>query len=160
MSDFSTTWELTRGRFVDSYQGLNEAQLNFRLFPDTLTIGEMALHVFGVEASYAATVLGEDLTEFGEKLKEASYQGVVNDNPFPFSAEEITPQLLEQAERYSRPIVERAIVDPTDAVRNAKAKSVLGPDIDGNGVLARLSYHPGYHQAQVYMIRQSPNFPA
>jgi hypothetical protein len=31
--------------------------------------------------------------------------------------------------------------------------------IDGTGALARLAFHPAYHQGQVYLMKQAPAFP-
>lgn len=158
MSDFSETWSLTRKRFDDSLAGLNAEQMNWRLHPGTLTIGEMALHVAGVEVSFITQLKGETPEGLEARIKLTATEGVVNDNPFPFSAEEITPELVNEALTIARAMVEPAVENP-DPYRSATIKSALGPVIDGTGAFARLGYHPGYHQAQVHMIRTAPNFP-
>ena len=159
MSDFAITWELTRGRFLKALEGLSQDQLNFRVFPETLTAGECALHVFAVESSYISQIANIRLDEFGQRLAKCAADGVVNNNPFPFSPEEITPDLVHRAAEYSLGIVNEPINNPTEAMFKAEMTSVLGPQIDGKGVLARLAYHPGYHQAQIYIIQQSPDYP-
>ncbi len=159
MSDFSTTWKLSRGRLLDSIKGLSHNQLNYRLFPNTLTIGEMAIHVFGVEVSFVSQILNLELDEFGQKIKACATEGAVNDNPFPYSAEEITTELIERAEQLGLQMSEKIIYYPTPEIRKATLISALGPEINGEGALARMGFHPGYHHAQVYMIRQSPDFP-
>ena len=85
MSDFAAPWNISRGRFQDAVQGLNKDQLNWRLHPESLTIGEMAIHVAGVEIFFISQLLGLDLGEFEERVRAASTDGVVNEKPFPFA---------------------------------------------------------------------------
>lgn len=134
-------------------------QLNWRIHPGALTIGESALHVAGVEVSFISQLTGEPLDEFGAKLKSASTDGVVNHQPFPFHAGEITPELVRRALATGRQMVQAHIDPVTDAMRAVQIKSALGPIIDGTGAFARIAYHPGYHQGQVYMVKTAPGFP-
>ena len=72
MSDFAASWRLSRGRFLDAIKDLNTAQLNWRLHPDSLTLGEAALHVAGVEVSFMSQLLDLELDDFGKRLKAAA----------------------------------------------------------------------------------------
>lgn len=139
--------------------GLSAEQLNWRLHPDALTIGEMALHVAGVEVSFLSQLLDTPLDPLRSRIKATATEGVVNDHPFPFAPEEITPALVAEALADARARVEPVIADPTPAVRAKQIVSALGPVIDGTGALARLAFHPGYHQGQVHLIRTAPGFP-
>lgn len=159
MSDFGVTYSISRQRFVDSLQGLSSEGLNWQLHPGVMTIGQMALHVAGVELSFASQLLGQTLDESGERLRRAATDGCVNDLPFPFSPEEITPEFVEAALLRAREMVEPLIQNPTDEIRSVQIKSALGPVIDGTGAFGRLSFHPGYHHGQVHIIRTSPGFP-
>lgn len=159
MSDFSETWSLTRKRFNDAVAGLTKEQLNWRLHDKSLTIGECMLHVAGVEISFITQLEGKTPEGLEARLKLASTEGVVNDNPFPFTAEEISPELANEALAIAWAMVEPAVENP-DPYRERTIKSALGPIIDGTGAFARLAYHPGYHHAQVHMIRSAPGFPA
>lgn len=159
MSDFLTTWQLVRGRFDDAITGLNHEQLTWRMHPESLTLGEMAIHVAGVEVSFISQLQQSSLDGFGERLRQASTDGVVNEGAFPFGPEEMTPETIHQALSYARSMVEPVIADP-DAVRDRQIKSALGPIIDGTGAFARLAYHPGYHQGQAHLIKTAPGFPA
>lgn len=159
MSDFATSWVLSRGRFVDALDGLNQEQLNWRMHADSLTIGEMALHVAGVEVSFISQLLGLELDSFQRQVKSAATDGVVNDRAFPFASVDITHQTVRDALAMSRELVEPVITSPSDAVRSKQIVSALGPVIDGNGALARLAFHSGYHQGQVHLVRTSPRFP-
>lgn len=159
MHDFRVTWELSRGRFIDSFTGLSPAQLNWRLGPNTLSIGEMAVHVAGVELSFANQLLGGPLSEEESLVRRTSTEGVVDDLPFPVPAGEITPEFLHRAMELSLPWVDR-LFNEGEALRQKELKSALGPIITGEGAFARLAMHPLYHQGQAYLIRNAPGFPS
>lgn len=159
MSDFSETWMLTRKRFNDAVSGLNTEQLNWRLHPGTLTIGEMCLHVAGVEISFITQLREETPEGLDARLKDAATEGVVNENRFPFYKEEITDELVAQALARGWEVTAPAVESP-DQYRDRTIKSALGPMINGTGAFARLAYHPGYHHAQVQMICTAPGFPS
>jgi hypothetical protein len=158
MSDFGDTWRLVRGRFDDAVAGLTDDQLRFRMQPDALTLGEMALHVAGVEVSFISQLLGQDLGADMARLKRAATDGVVNDNPFPFASHEIDGGKVIWALDEARAMVAGVIDDP-DRVRAKQIVSALGPVIDGTGAFARLAYHPGYHQGQAHLIKTAPGYP-
>lgn len=159
MSHFAISWKLSRGRFVDAIKDLNQEQLNWRLHPGTLTLGESALHVAGVEVSFVSQLNDSPVDGLAARLKTAATEGVVNENPFPFAPEEITPELvaksLDLAEQMARPLLE----NPSQAVLEKEIVSALGPVITGEGALARFAFHPGYHQGQAHLIRTAPGFP-
>lgn len=160
MSDFDASYQISRKRFEDAVAGLSQAQLNWRMHPGVLTIGEMALHVAGVEVWFLSQLQGRSLDDFEARLKEAATEGVVNDRPFPFAESEITPETVALALRIGRASAELGIQNPTDDLRGRTIQSALGPIIDGTGALARLAFHPGYHQGQVHLIVTAPGFPA
>lgn len=159
MNGFDETWELVRQRFDDAVSGLSAEQLNWRLHDGALTIGEMAVHVAGVEVSFVSQLLGEATEGLRDRVRAAATDGVVNDRPFPFTSDELTPsfvdQCLEDARSYAGPV----ITGPSDEVLRREIVSALGPVIDGRGALARLAYHPGYHQGQVHLVKTAPGFP-
>ena|SRR5688572_5943361 len=159
MSDFAASWNLSRGRFVDAVQGLSKEQLNWRLHPDCLTIGEMAIHVAGVEIYFISQLLGIDVGEEEQKIRAASTDGVVNEKPFPFGPAEITPEVVAAALSKAREMTEPIITAPSSQVKEKEIVSALGPLIDGTGALARLAFHPGYHQGQAHLIKTAPGFP-
>lgn len=160
MSDFLSTYQLTRGRFDDAVKTLSQAQLNFRLHPDTLTIGEMALHVAGVEFFVLSQLLDKELDEQHDRVRKCARDGALNDAAFPFTSVEITPELIQWALSEGRALTEPALNNITPELRAKENESALGPIIDGTGAFARLSYHPGYHQGQIWMIKSAPDFPA
>lgn len=159
MSDFGDTWRLTRGRFDDAVRGLSPEQLNWRIHPNSLTLGEMALHVAGVEINYVGQLLGTQWQGDDDRLRRASYEGVVDDAPFPYPASEINAELIESALSRARELVESLIDQIDDDVRARQVKTVLGPTVDGTGVFTRIAHHPGYHQGQAHLIKSAPGFP-
>jgi uncharacterized damage-inducible protein DinB len=159
MSDFGETWRLIRGRFDDAVRGLSHEQLNWRMHPQSLTLGEMALHVAGVEVSFMSQLAGEEPTGDEARLKAAATDGSVNENPFPFAESEITAEKVDWALELARQKVAAMIDDLTPEVRARQVKSALGPVVDGTGAFARIAYHPGYHQGQAYLIKSAPGYP-
>jgi len=160
MSDFGETWRLIRGRFDDAVANLSNEQLNYRMQPDALTLGESALHVAGAEISFVSQLLNKEITEELAKVKACATDGVVNDKPFPYAASEIDQAKVDWALAEARKFVEPVIDNLDEKVRSTQIVSVLGPVIDGTGAFARLAYHPGYHQGQAHLIKTSPNYPA
>lgn len=160
MTDFAVTWELIRGRFDNELVGLNQNQLNWRIHPNALTIGESALHVAGAEVNFVAQLLDLHLDEWESRIRDSATDSIVNDKPFPFHPDEIEPELVSRALQRAREIAGDTIQNPSQATLDRKIVSVLGPIIDGRGALARLAYHPGYHQGQVHMIKSAPDFPS
>ncbi len=158
MSDFQLTWDLVRGRLEQSLEGLNQEQMNYRLQPESLTIGEMVLHVVGAEMSFVSQLRGETLSGVDARLAACATEGVINDTPFPFEPSEITPSFVAEALNRGKEYAGPAIANP-DPHREVIIKSALGPMINGGGAFARLAYHPAYHHAQVYLIKTSPGFP-
>jgi len=159
MQDFIATRALSRGRLTDSTKEFSQAQLNFRLHENALTIGEMVIHVAGVEVSFASQLLGAELSPAEQKLKSAATDGAVNDLPFPYTESEITPEFVQECLTIADNWITK-LYDQGDAVRTKELQSALGPIITGEGAFVRLGFHPGYHHGQVYLIATSPNFPA
>lgn len=160
MNDFHTTYRLVRGRMIDAVKDLNGEQLKWRLHPASPSISEMVLHVCGVEMSFANQLLGQEVEdEFDRKITSCARDGIVNDNPFPFSDDEqgveLMNRVLDRGIALVGPVIEKA----SGSVRNKQIESALGPMIDGNGAFARIAYHPGYHTGQIWTYRHHPDFP-
>jgi len=160
VSDFATTWTLSRSRFDDVVAGLTAAQLNWKIHPHALSIGQMAVHVAGVEVSFVSQLLGRTVEGFADRVRLASTDGAVNDKPFPFEDSELTPELVAEALALGRSLVLEVLPEAREELRVKELVSALGPVITGDGAFARLGFHPGYHHGQAYLIRKSPDFPA
>jgi hypothetical protein len=159
VSDFSASWELSRSRFVDTISGLNQVQLNWRIHSDCLSIGQMALHVAGVEVSFSCQLTDSELDAAGMQLKAAATDGVVNDNPFPYSEDVITPELVKEKMEFAKQMLGPRITHPTPQLLSKEIVSALGPIITGHGALSRLAFHSAYHQGQAYLMITAPGFP-
>lgn len=159
MTDFLASWNLSRQRFDDSLAGLTHEQLNWRLHPGTLTIGEAAIHLAGVEIWFTSQLTGESHSAH-ERVMQAATEGVVNDNPFPFGSADITPEFVTATLNEARRIATPILTDPSSALLEKQLKSALGPIITGHGALARMAFHPAYHHGQVYLMITAPGFPA
>jgi hypothetical protein len=160
VSDFHAAWTLSRGRLLAEYEGLNHAQLTYRLYPGSLSLGQAALHVAGVEAKFGAELLGVELSPELDRIRQAATDGITNDKPFPYTDAELTPEFVAEAFAKSKALVEPALLDPTAERRSISLVSALGPVITGEGAMARLAFHSAYHQGQAYMLRLHPDFPA
>jgi len=160
MSAPLAAWSLSRSRFEDSLQGLSHAQLNYRLHSKALTIGEMALHVAGVEFWFMSQLHGKSPEGEDARLAKAATDGAVNDKPFPFSTDEITPEFVTECMAKTRSIVAPVIESIPEELRSVEITSALGPIINGDGVFARLSFHAAYHHGQIYLVLNAPDFPA
>ncbi|MBV6457983.1 MAG: hypothetical protein HONBIEJF_01104 [Fimbriimonadaceae bacterium] len=159
MSDFASAWALCRSRFVDAVDGLSQAQLNWRMHPGTLTIGEMAFHVAGAEVNFAAQLTESALDPYLERLSHAATDRIVNEKPFPFSEAETTPEAIREALERSKGVMGPLIERPTGEILRKEIVSVLGPVITGEGAFARMAFHAAYHQGQVHFMRTAPGFP-
>ncbi|CAN5497286.1 hypothetical protein BH11ARM2_BH11ARM2_30690 [soil metagenome] len=159
MSDFYTAWSLSRGRFLAELEGLTHQQLAWRLYPGSLTLAEAALHVAAIEVKFGSSILGQ--TPEGElaRITAAATDGVVNDNPFPFTEQEMTPEFVKEALASAKAVIEPALLDPNAERRSVTMVSALGPVITGEGAMARLAFHAAYHQGQAYMMKNAPGFP-
>jgi hypothetical protein len=160
VSDFSTAWTLSRQRLVDEVKDLSDEQLQWRPHASALSIGQMAIHVAGVEMLFSSQLLGESLSAEEQRVKNAATEGVVNATPFPFSDDEITRETVGNVLLRSKQILETIITAPSEEILVKQIKSALGPIVSGEAAFARLCFHPAYHQGQAYLMKTDPNFPA
>jgi hypothetical protein len=159
MSDLHAAYQLSRTRLEQEIAGLSADQLRWRPHATALSIGEMALHVAGVEISFVHQLTGAELDESAERLRLCATEGVVNENPFPLGEAEIDPQCVSGSLELARTMAEPILENPTAEIRAREIKSALGPMIDGLGAVSRMAFHPAYHQGQAYSYKTDPNFP-
>jgi hypothetical protein len=153
------SWNLSRQRFLDEIEGLTNAQLRWIPFTGALSIGQMALHVAGVEISFSSQLLGVTLAESELKLKSCATEGVVNDHPFPYQDSDITADSVRKALEVAKSMVEPLIENQAAEILDKQLKSALGPIISGRGAFARFAFHPAYHHGQTYTYKTNPAFP-
>jgi hypothetical protein len=159
MTHYANSWALSRQRLLNAVLDLNDAQLSWRIHSKALSIGQMAVHVAGVEVSFSSQLTGRELSSEEKKIKASATDGVVNEKPFPYEDSELTPakvsEILETGKRWLEPV----ITDPTPELLSKELVSALGPVITGDGALTRLAFHSAYHEGQAYLIRTAPGFP-
>ena len=160
MSDFAKSWTLSRQRLIDTISDLSTPQLNWSLHPQALTIAQMAVHVAGVEIFFGSQLTGQAKNDLETRISRASTEGVVNENPFPFTDQEMSADFVLQALEISKGFVKHIIENPTPEILNKEIVSALGPIITGDGGFTRLAFHAAYHQGQAYQIRTAPGFPS
>jgi hypothetical protein len=159
MSDFASSWDLSRQRLLETISDLSDAQLNWRIHENALSIGQMAVHVAGVEMLFSSQLLDKQLEGEEARIRSSATDGVVNDKPFPFADSELTKATVQGALAASKKLVEPIITNPSSAILEKELISALGPVITGRGALTRLAFHSAYHQGQAYMMRTAPGFP-
>ncbi len=158
-SDFIAIYALARGRFDAAIEGLSGDGLVFRAAPGTLSPGEMALHVAGVELSFAGQLTGEAYEGEEERVRRCATEGVVDEGAFPFAPEEIRPELVARALAAGRRRAEALLAGDAPEIRAKELRSALGPVITGEGAFARLAFHPQYHHGQAHLLTMLPGFP-
>ena len=84
----------------------------------------------------------------------------MNELPFPFSSEELTPSFVAEKLRIAEAIVEPHMEGSSAEAETKSVVTALGPTVTGDLALARLAFHSAYHQGQAYLIITAPNFPA
>lgn len=159
MTDFAKSWQLSRGRLLAEIDGLTHEQLNYRIHPHHLSAGQAVVHVAGVEIWFTAQLTGTSLSDELSKVAKCATEGVVNENPFPFSDDQLTPEFVSWAASEAEKMVKPHIENPSGAFLEGELKSALGPMISGEGALARFAFHPAYHQGQIYLCKTAPDFP-
>lgn len=160
MSDYLAPWRLGRDRFLASFEGLSESQLRFVADYYPNSIGQLAIHVAGSEVFMALHILKiEPRNEFERKVFLSVTDGMLNENVFPFEPHEITRETIDEALRLGESLIEPLLQNASPEHRKVRFASPLGPEIDGDGAFARMAFHASYHQGQVYIIRNAPNFP-
>jgi uncharacterized damage-inducible protein DinB len=159
VTDFGISWNLSRQRFVDEIKGLSDEQMRWRPYSGALSIGEMGIHVAGVEVFFTSQLSGSELSDLEVRVRSSSTDGVVNDKPFLFADEEISTNLVLKILDNAAEMVTPLMTSPTPDILAKEIQSALGPIITGKGALARFAFHPAYHQGQAYFYKSMPSFP-
>lgn len=158
MNGFISTYEISRARMMQSFDGLSSAQLSWRPHKDALSIFEMFMHVAGGDTFMLLRLQGKEPSEYEKKIELCARSKVVNDDPFPFSDEEACQETLVRALDHTYAIA-YAMMKDCDAWEGKSAETVLGPVAEAAGVFARISQHPAYHTGQAWIYRNHPDFP-
>jgi hypothetical protein len=161
MNGYLETWRFTRERMQQSWEDLSLEQLHWRLHEDSASIAEHLLHVCGGEHWLGRRMRRIDPrpTEFDQKVDLCVRDGFLNDNPFPFTREEMDHSLIQRILDKTASEIDPMMSNITDDLLASEFETPLGPTADGIGGLNRLAQHPAYHTGQIWTIRLHPDFP-
>jgi hypothetical protein len=154
------TWKFTRERLGQSWQDLSHQQLLWRPWPGGHNCYEYLYHIAAAE-HYWWDVLASTPSEGTDpRLIAAVRNGFLRDEPFPFDDEEFSREgaAAVLSAGYSR--AEALLANVTTEQLEVDVESPLGPTITGLGGLVRMCQHAAYHTGQIWLLRQSPSFPA
>ncbi len=162
MNGFLETWQFTRGRLAQSWDGLSESQLHWRSPEGEGPIADILAHIAGCEHFLGKRILGEDprATEADAYFDDSARAVFLNDKPFPWPVEDMTSEGLAKQLATSGAVAERALSTGDTTKDNIVPDSPLGVPIDGMGAAQRMAQHAAYHTGQIWMIRRHPAFPA
>ncbi|MBS1722187.1 MAG: DinB family protein [Armatimonadetes bacterium] len=162
MSPYAEVWKFTRERLAPAYQDLSPRQLCWRPHASAMTIGEMLYHVAGAEHWFGKRLQGEDpySTEMDARIDKSVRAQFINEDPFPFSEEDMTVEQIDAALRHTENLVRPLLEDPSHEALTRMVETPLGPTVEGVGGLWRIAQHAAYHTGQIWAYRQRPDFPA
>ncbi|GIV03104.1 MAG: hypothetical protein KatS3mg015_1934 [Fimbriimonadales bacterium] len=162
MTEFAEVWLFTRERLAGAWEDLDDRQLRWRPWRDAHSIAQMLAHVAGSEHYLGCRILGRDphTTPEDQRLDRAVIASFIEEQePFPFSDEELTKSFLSRLLDRSAAIAREAIANPTMEQLQREFRSPLGPTITGRQALWRMAQHAAYHTGQIWIYRMSPEFP-
>jgi len=160
MHDLLTIWQFTRTRLAQAIAGLNEAQLNWRLFEGAHSIAEYLYHVAGAEL-YWAHHLGrwQPADEFEAGVLACATDSFLNEKPFPLPQSVCTLYDVERALNLSRAHLSPILESPTPEQLAKPVRSPIGDPVTGREGLIRVAQHAAYHTGQIWLMRMHPAFP-
>lgn len=158
MNGFVSTYDITRNRMFQCFEGLSPKQLAWRPHSKALSIFEMFMHLAGSDMFFVLRLQEREGSEYETKLEKCARAKVINDEPFPFSDAEASEATLKEALDHTYTLVYPMLQD-CEAWAEKKVETVLGPVADAAGVFARICFHPAYHTGQTWLYRNHPDFP-
>lgn len=163
MSDFAVVWRFARSQLDNALDGLSDAQMLWRLYPEAHNIGEIVYHIAGYEHYWTARLTGADpaATEYEALLDLAVLNGFLREGvggPFR-DPKYLSASAGLEALEFTRARLEPLISRPGKEHLERQIQSPLGDTISGREGLARLAQHAAYHTGQIWQIAQSPAFP-
>jgi hypothetical protein len=162
----------TRQAFLDSIDGLSEAQWTFRAGPDRWSIAEVAEHIAVSETTILQLVT--------EKILKGP---ATPPNPDPIPDEKLLAMLMDRSSRFQAPEFLRPtsrwatrdaltkdfaaardrtveyVKTTSDDLHGHSAAHPVFKTLDGYQWMVLLSGHAARHTAQIQEVKQSPGFP-
>jgi uncharacterized damage-inducible protein DinB len=166
--------EDTRKKFLDSLQGLSEAQWKFKSAPDRWSVAEVAEHIALSEELILGLITGQILKSPAAPEKKESVKGKEEmlRKTLPNRSQKVqAPEVLKPTNRWA---TQAELVKAFQASRDNTIKYVqttqddlrshFGPhpvfkDLDAYQWLFLLSGHSERHTEQIKEVKADPNFP-
>lgn len=166
--------EETRQKFLDSLQGLSEAQWKFKSAPDRWSVAEVAEHIALSEELILGLITGQILKSPAAPEKKESVKGKEEmlRKMLPNRSQKAqAPEVLKPTNRWA---TQTELVKAFQASRDNTVKYVqttqddlrshFGPhpvfkDLDGYQWFFLLSGHCERHTEQIKEVKADPNFP-
>lgn len=162
MTEFGEVWLFTRERLAGAWEDLAEEQLHWTPWHGAHTIAKILAHVAGSEHYLGSRILGVDPASNQEdvRLDRAVIASFIEEQePFPYSEEELTRGFVASLLERSGAIANRALSNPSDEQLQREFRAPLGNIITGRQALWRMAQHAAYHTGQIWTYRQHPQFP-
>lgn len=153
----------TRERLAGAWEDLEEEQLHWVPWSGAHSIAKILAHVAGAEHYLGSRILGIEpaSNEEDARLDRAVVASFIEeDEPFPYTEDELTPDFLKSLLERSGAVARRAVSNPTEEQLLRQFRAPLGNLITGRQALWRMAQHAGYHTGQVWTYRQHPDFPS
>lgn len=156
MWEIAEVWHFTRKRLAQAIEGLDDTQLNFRLFPNAHSIAEYLYHVAGGELYWVHHLGGRPVEDdFESRLLRCITDSFLNELPFPLPQNACTREQVLQALEVTFQLLRPLIENPTPEILKKRVVSPIGDSIDGREALIRIAQHASYHTGQIWLIRMS-----
>lgn len=165
----------TRKKFLESIEGLSEAQWNFKAAPERWSIAEVAEHIGIAEQTILGMVQTKIMKSPAEPEKRAEAKGkdeiILKVIPDRSAGKAQAPEILKPVGRWSlqtalvkdfgtsRAATISYVSDTKDALRDHFAPHPVLKTIDGYQWLLFLAAHSERHTEQILEVKADPNFP-
>lgn len=166
--------EETRKNFLDSVQGLSEAQWKFKAAPDRWSVAEVAEHIAVSEENIFNLVTNRIMKspaapekKAAAKGKEKLLPGMLSDRSSKFQAPETlkptnrwaTQSELVKSFNASRDLTKAYVLNSQDDLRSHFAPHPVLKELDAYQWIFLIAGHSARHTAQINEVKTDPNFP-
>ena len=164
--------EETRRKFLDSIEGLSEAQWTFKAGPDRWSIAEVAEHIAISESTILGLVTskivkGPASAAGGERLSDQRVVDSVVDRSARFEAPEMlkpanrwaTRDALKQDFNAARDKTIAYVKETNDDLRGHAAPHPVLKELDGYQWVLLIGAHAARHTAQIEEVKSAAGYP-
>lgn len=147
---------------MQSFEDLNDTQMEWRQHSAGHTIFELLYHVAGAEHYWASRLKGKSgpTDPFLQLLDRAVFEGFLRDGPTEFGPEYRTKAKIVETLCFTYTELEPILRTPNVEQRQMPLTSPIGDAVTGEIGMIRVAQHAAYHTGQIWTIRMDPRFPA